>query len=66
MTRSAPADTGSWFGVAKRVSLDADVLDRILPFGFTLVCAKSVHLRQISSCFHFSDVSSRKQASGFT
>lgn len=44
-TRSAPVDTGSWLGVAKRVSLDADVLDRILPFGFTLVRVKSVHLR---------------------
>ena len=49
MTRSVPADAGSWFGATKRVSLNADVLDRILPFGFTLARAKSVHLRPFMS-----------------
>lgn len=48
VTRLAPADTGLWFGAAKRASLDADVADRILPFGFTPAHAKSVHLRQVS------------------
>ena len=49
MTRSVPADAGSCFGATKRVSLNADVLDRILPFGFTLARAKSVHLRPFMS-----------------